>query len=348
VENRADWVDCAKAIGIILVVFGHVTRGIYNAGVKIPVDLYRLTDSIIYSFHMPLFFFLSGLFFYSSFSKRGGKQLVFSKIDTVFYPYVAWSILQGCIEIFMSDYTNGNVSYSEVFALLWAPRAQFWFLYALFVVFVAASAIYSIVSKRFSALVFLFATSLYLFPIGLFEQQAYKFLSQNLVFFSFGVIFTMYANVKHLSTVLPLLGMLFSFIVGQWLFHDYLSLEYTGRGIESLLLALISIIFVVSLSAHLSKKSYRFLAFIGSSSMAIYLMHILAGSGARVILTKLVGIDSFAVHLLLGCLIGVLAPLVVLTIINRLKTPYIFFAPVSAWLVVLYNKALPRCIRWVN
>lgn len=332
-ENRADWVDSAKGIGIILVVYGHVARGLYNADIEVSAELFKLVDSIVYSFHMPLFFFLSGLFFYSSFSKRGGKKLVFSKIDTVFYPYVLWSILQGCIEAFLADYSNNNVSYSEVFALLWAPRAQFWFVYALFVVFVAASAIYSIVSKRVSVLVFLFATSLYLFPITLPGQQIYNLLSQNFVFFSFGVIFSMYANVKYLSTNLSLLGALFAFAVGQWLFHGYLSLEFTDTGIESLLLAFASIIFVVSLSAYLAKKSFNFLVFIGSSSMAIYLMHILAGSGVRIILNKLFGMDSFLVLLLLGCLVSVLAPLAVMKIINRLKIPYIFSAPVSSWLV---------------
>jgi len=341
-KSRTDWVDYAKAIGIILVVYGHVARGLYNAGIDMPVGLYKLTDSIVYSFHMPLFFFLSGLFFYSSFSKRGGKQLVFSKIDTVFYPYVVWSVLQGCMEAFLSDYTNGNVSYSEVFALLWMPRAQFWFLYALFFAFIVAAAIYSIVSKRLSVLVFLIAGSLYLSPANLFDLQVYSLLSQNLVFFFFGVIFTMYANVKYLSTVPSLLVMSVAFIAGQWLFHGYLSLKYTDTGIGTLLLAFTSIIFVISLSMYLAKKSYDFLAFIGSSSMTIYLMHILAGSGVRVILSKLFGIASFSIHLLSGCLIGVLGPIVVLIIINRVKVPYIFSAPVSDFLVISYNKAFHR------
>jgi len=61
VTNRSGWVDYAKAIGIILVVYGHVARGLYNAGIAFPEPLYSLTDSVVYSFHMPLFFFLSGI-----------------------------------------------------------------------------------------------------------------------------------------------------------------------------------------------------------------------------------------------------------------------------------------------
>ncbi|STU64905.1 acyltransferase [Klebsiella pneumoniae subsp. ozaenae] len=79
---REAWVDYAKGIGIILVVFGHVNRGLYSAGIQLSGSSYLLTDSIIYSFHMPLFFFLSGLFFTQSLDKKGKTSFVISKIDT--------------------------------------------------------------------------------------------------------------------------------------------------------------------------------------------------------------------------------------------------------------------------
>ena len=63
-QERNVWVDYAKAIGIILVVYGHVARGVFNAGLPMDEARFVLVDSIIYSFHMPLFFFLSGLFFF--------------------------------------------------------------------------------------------------------------------------------------------------------------------------------------------------------------------------------------------------------------------------------------------
>ena len=341
-ERRDDWVDYAKAIGIILVVYGHVARGLYNAGFEVSVVLYELTDSIIYSFHMPLFFFLSGLFFYTSLSRKGAKKLVFNKIDTIFYPYLVWSILQGSIEVFLSNYTNGSVSYVEVFSLLWMPRAQFWFLYALFLVFIAASVIYSMVSKRFSILIFLLSCLLYLFPMLLPRQQVFSFLSQNFVFFSLGIIFTMYANTKYIFTKASLWVTLLVFIICQWLFHEHLSLKYTDKGFESLLLAIFSILFIVSLSGFLSKKPSSLLVFIGTSSMVIYLMHVLAGSGVRVILANLFGFESFFLHLILGCLVGVIAPIGMLLLINKLKIPYVFSAPISTLINFFFNKVFQR------
>lgn len=57
--QRLPWVDTAKAVGIVLMFYGHVvqSRAGDNASA---VDQLRL----IYAFHMPLFFVLAGLFFH--------------------------------------------------------------------------------------------------------------------------------------------------------------------------------------------------------------------------------------------------------------------------------------------
>lgn len=52
-SNRIEWIDICKGIGIILVVIGHTGIG------QISPSIYNY----IYSFHMPLFYFLSGLTF---------------------------------------------------------------------------------------------------------------------------------------------------------------------------------------------------------------------------------------------------------------------------------------------
>lgn len=38
---RESWVDYAKGIGILLVVFGHVNRGLQAAGIIMPSKLYH-------------------------------------------------------------------------------------------------------------------------------------------------------------------------------------------------------------------------------------------------------------------------------------------------------------------
>lgn len=339
-SNRDNWVDCAKGIGIILVVYGHVARGLVKAGIEVPIVFYDLTDSIVYSFHMPLFFFLSGLFFYQSFSKRGCQKLIFSKIDTIFYPFLLWSIIQGSTEVLLSHYTNGNLPLYKVFTLLWAPRAQFWFLYALFVIFVFSAIIYSYSAKKYSICIFIAAAFTYIIYDFLPELRIIAFIAKNLVFFCFGIIFTQYFNIKYFSNKTTFIISFLSFIIGQWYFHKYLSLRYTDISIASLSIALLSIIFIVSISSLLAKNSSRIISYIGASSMSIFLMHVLAGSGTRVILNKVFHIESFTIHVLVGCIVGITAPVLVLIIIEKFKIPYILSAPVSQWICLLREKLL--------
>lgn len=72
---RAAWVDRAKGYGIILVVIGHVSN----------VD--RLVLDILI-FHMPLFFFLSGV----TFKPFGGRERALAKAQSMLLPYVAFGL----------------------------------------------------------------------------------------------------------------------------------------------------------------------------------------------------------------------------------------------------------------
>ena len=341
-ENRDLWVDHAKALGIVLVVYGHVLRGLHSAGIPMPETFYRLSDSIVYSFHMPLFFFLAGLFFQQSFAAKGARGLVFSKLDSILYPYVLWSILQGLIEAILADYTNGAVTYAEVFALLWAPRAQFWFLYALLLCFLLAVAVFSL-SRRSIIPVILVAALLHLFPSLLPEGLVWRFIADNFVFFALGVLGAgqlrgMAASGWQVSFMVGL------FVIAQYGFHGLLELHYTDRGILSLLLALVSTATVVTLCSWSARWPLGFVAYLGTTSMAIYLMHILAGSGIRVLL-KAVGVDSFLLHTVAGVAGGLLLPLLALAIIQRLQLRYLFAAPISRWLTLSLSWALPRAGR---
>jgi hypothetical protein len=95
---RLYWVDFAKGVGIILVVIGHVWYGLHNGGIAIPEKLDLGVERWIYSFHMPLFFFIAGLFAISSMGKAG-KVFLSDKLATIGYPYVLWSLIHGGLEI---------------------------------------------------------------------------------------------------------------------------------------------------------------------------------------------------------------------------------------------------------
>lgn len=74
-QTRIDWIDSVKGILILLVVFGHLTAGSTGS------EVLRITRYLIYSFHMPMFILITGLF-----SKK--KQSFWKIVSAYIVPYI--------------------------------------------------------------------------------------------------------------------------------------------------------------------------------------------------------------------------------------------------------------------
>ena len=128
-KSRINWIDQLKGFGIILVIYGH----------NLP-----LIESYIYSFHMPLFFFIGGLFH--------GNQMNFSivkkRAKQILVPYFLWSSLLFLFWFFIGSKFGDSVSlnYSKLNQFLGIFYAQgghefmswgapMWFLPSIFLTF---------------------------------------------------------------------------------------------------------------------------------------------------------------------------------------------------------------------
>lgn len=326
-NKRNIWVDYAKGIGIILVVYGHVARGVFNAKVPMNTDVYRVVDSAIYTFHMPLFFFLSGLFFYESFSNKKWIHFISGKIDTIIYPYILWSIIQGSIEVILGKFTNGHVTFNEVFSLLWAPRAQFWFLYSLFQIFLISSLIYTKGNKAIFITISILASFAYLLHFEFFGINFLKSLLPHFCFFSLGVFYNSISSTiyKHKFKVIG--PLLLAFIAGQLWFHFYANLDYTSLGWLQFLLALTSIVFICIFCQIIEKYHIPALLVLGAFSMTIYLAHVIAASATRIFLKSILHINDASIHLALGLLIGLVGPIFFQKASNEIGLKFLFTIP---------------------
>ncbi len=79
--GRITWIDSAKGLGIALIVLGHITS------VSDPSALYVY----IYAFHVPLFFFISGLTLKAG--RHGFAQMLTAKARTLLVPYFVYALL---------------------------------------------------------------------------------------------------------------------------------------------------------------------------------------------------------------------------------------------------------------
>ena len=102
--KRLDYIDFAKAFGMLLIVWGHIRLGGWS-------------NAFVYAFHIPLFFFLSGMVF----SKKrypDFKSFFLKRISSLIKPYVVFSVLTWFVWAAFSYATHANVdSY-------WMPLAE--------------------------------------------------------------------------------------------------------------------------------------------------------------------------------------------------------------------------------
>jgi len=93
----------------------------------------------------------------------------------------------------------------------------------------------------------------------------------------------------------------------------------------SLFLPVLGIIAFTSLSMYLAKRNILPpLKTLGVYSLQIYLVHMLAGVGTRMVLLYGFHVQNWVVHIVTGVLIALLAPIALQTISVKVNFPYLF------------------------
>jgi fucose 4-O-acetylase-like acetyltransferase len=137
---RSNVVDIVKGIAIALVVYGHTAQGMIHRNWWVgPGAIF--SDDFIYSFHMPAFFFVSGLFVISSLRKRGSRQFAVDKVKTILYPYLLFAVIDALIEPLIGRFKSSTQPiHWKSFLLSVADGDAGWFLITLFLCLMLALA----------------------------------------------------------------------------------------------------------------------------------------------------------------------------------------------------------------
>jgi fucose 4-O-acetylase-like acetyltransferase len=130
--SRSLLIDAVRGMAISLVALGHTNQGIVHRGWWGASQAGFRLNVIIYAFHMPAFFFMSGIFLCSSVRKRGPKRFTLERIRTLIYPYVLWSLISAAAVVVLSRYTVQRPLDLKQFLIDLVVGAGIWFLPALF------------------------------------------------------------------------------------------------------------------------------------------------------------------------------------------------------------------------
>lgn len=132
-KKRIEWIDMAKAFAILTVIMGHTT----------PFD--TVPRNFIFSFHMPLFFILSGYTFrYAKDWKEAGRQ-TWKDFKLLIIPTVGLFIFASVLSVFL-EHRLGNVDWTHEISVMVQrlyyssgvevygvrPIGMLWFLISLF------------------------------------------------------------------------------------------------------------------------------------------------------------------------------------------------------------------------
>lgn len=304
--RRSAVVDMAKGIATILVVYGHCLRGLVAAGVVHTNSWLVVTDFVIYTFHMPIFFVLSGVFFKSS-ALKNRRDFWLNRLKSIVYPYVLWSLIQGGIRIALSGSgaVNNDMEFDRLLDIFWSPISTLWFLYALFFCNVICFALLRVrTAALLTGALCVFIASHFL-ATGVINDIFY-----GLLYFVLGMFVREH---NWLSNVAPSWGrtgfLACAFIV--------VALGLDNAGVQDRLAfpaALLGITATLTLCATLEKAALarpiaNALNVIGQFSMPIYLIHILVLGFTRTLLLRLLHTDNLLVLIPVAVTASVLIPI---------------------------------------
>jgi len=91
-KQRVDYIDIAKGLGMLAIIWGHLTNSGWHY-------------NLVYSFHIPLFFFLSGLVFNPQ-KHTDFKAYVKGRVKRLFIPYVLYSIITWSLWVAFLHFTH--------------------------------------------------------------------------------------------------------------------------------------------------------------------------------------------------------------------------------------------------
>lgn len=310
---RLAWLDAAKGIGIILVVYGHQLRA---QAMVVRVDPWwfaTVQDQIIYAFHMPLFFLLSGLTVEKSLRAMTAWQFGQSRVISLLYPYLLWSAISVVLASLASGYVNHAVSISDIWTLFLKPVYQYWFLYVLLI----CQLIVFLVSVR-TILVAAIGTCCLFFP----------FYTGNIVFTEIIIFFPFFALGILLSSVVlnadrgfstfTLFGLaILSIIVFLVIFFFRSTAEAPMRLVD-FALGVCGIIAVLAFCLTIAVRS-RLLVMLGAASMTIFVLHTIVQTMIRTVLRLIPFLNAPIAELLLCVIGGLFVPIVVLSVASELN-----------------------------
>jgi len=277
--NRYYWLDVTKCIGIFLIVLCHF-----------PISKY--TAKFLWTFQVPLFFFISGYLFKETTTKDFLDKLTFRLILPYSYIYLLTVIITVLIK---ADFDIKHIG-SMILGLFWGTHtypyfinSALWFLPGL----ITVQLMYFFLVRKAKLFYFaLLGVSVFLYLnayLNLFFSIDLALLGLN--YFIAGVLIKKYNCIETVKArpvsvlilfILSLLATMdFAYFGNVWYGGKYYSISLLG--------GLIGIVMTITLSILIEtiSKPSSFITYISSSTLFIFCFHVFSSPAAKAIIDTL-------------------------------------------------------------
>ena len=299
--------DIMKGIAILLVVLGHSVpdQASVNGIASYPLYLMR---TIIYSFHMPVFFFVSGYFMHIPL-KEGFQKFVKDKSIRLMVPYFTIGLLYFPFKLSLSKFASQQIDPQNIWKIFIGinPDGELWFLYCLFFI----SILIGLLVKRvnWGLLIISFIIGIFSEKINIFSMPMISEILYFQFFYILGLYIKKYALLDYMKSIGIVLTSMVIFSVGNYaLLHDINVFK---------ILTLITAVSGITITYYIANQiSFRIslyktlLFFLGTVSMDVYIFSDIVKIPFRIVLWSKLGlyyeafIVCFLVSIILSILIG--------------------------------------------
>lgn len=303
-DGRMDLFDIAKGVAIVCVVIFHVTDGYVRAGYLGQTDRYQFLYNCAYDFHVQLFTIIAGYFAYP---KRTQWRYQVNRVTSLYWSYLLWSLFIVLLSKSFSSAVNTQLATGGMQTILFVPVLHMWYLLTLIV---CTLGLFVVRGKWYFA-----GAAVLCLSVGVFTRGPFD------CFYWFPFML-LGATLRHFRKLPPrnvryfIVSCTLAFL-GAWLAIQLDMNIRDWRFYWSNVAACYAVYYVCALIT--SPRMVKVLVFCGKASMAIYILHVIAGAGMRAVLHHLPHWVPTSVNMI-ACIAGAIClPLGVLLAARRLK-----------------------------
>lgn len=309
--NRLPFLDNIKGALIILVIIGHSIQFI------LPTYDECFIFRLIYSFHMPLFFFVSG---YLANRGRWNRGVITKRAKQLLIPFAVWAFLAPILK-------TGTLDFLSCLQRFLFPDKGLWFLYNLFVY----STIFNIADyfhSRYNIKHCLFTGGCYIVLFLLMNIFHTKFncsqLCYHIVFYAIGYYykpFDSYLKERYMNICLLFFGGFFLISVPFWvtngvpLFYEYLNLGGIFAYFYRYIVQIVGMFFFFLFGYRYLNKDIPALQQLGASTLGIYAVQFTV----IYYYIDIINVNNIVIKVILVSLFSVLTSYIFVFIVRKVK-----------------------------